>query len=378
MKIINLVLNDFTNDSRVLKTSKTLQKMGHLVQVVAMHNQGLLERENVDGIPVHRIAMRSRAWSKKKIVQVLKLIEFIARFKSCYGKEALVHCNDLNALLVGVICKAFHWKLQLVYDSHEYAINREPNQAKASIQLKYWLEKFLIQFPREVINVSESICNEYTKLYGIRKPHLVLNCPNYIAQTKCDLFREKFGIRQDQTIFLYQGGLSRGRGIELMLETFASLSNDSCVLVCMGYGPLAELIAQLACRNKNIFLHSAVAPEVLLTYTCSADFGILFYEDNCLNHRFCSPNKVFEYMMAGIPLLVSNLFEMRRLVEAEGVGVVAVNNTTAGFRRAIHAALALDYSAVQKNVCAARRKYCWEEQEKALLKIYSVQGHPYE
>lgn len=114
MKIINLVLNDFTNDSRALKTSKTLQNMGHHVQVVAMHNQGLLEQEEVDGIPVHRIALKSRTWTKKRIVQIFKFMEFIARFKFLYGKESVIHCNDLEALLVGVVCKAFHWKLQLL------------------------------------------------------------------------------------------------------------------------------------------------------------------------------------------------------------------------------------------------------------------------
>lgn len=372
MKVINLVLNDFTNDSRVLKTSKTLQKKGTEVLVVAMHNQGLLEQEKVDGIPVHRINLTSRAWSKRKIVQIFKFIEFCIRFKTNYGKTEIIHCNDLNALLVGVICKAFNWKLKLIYDSHEYAINDVPNQSKISIQLKYWLEKFLIQFPIQVINVSDSIANEYVKLYGIFKPHLVLNCPNYIEQTKNDIFRKKFGISQDQTIFLYQGGLSRGRGIELLLETFSTLKDERCVLVCMGYGPLEGMISQYATTYKQIFLHRAVSPQVLLNYTSSADFGISFIEDLCLSYQFCLPNKIFEYMMAGLPLLTSNLFEMHRIVKIEGVGVVAKTNTVDGFREAIQTALALDYAAIQQNVFTARKKYCWEEQEKVLQEVYSA------
>jgi glycosyltransferase involved in cell wall biosynthesis len=372
MKIINLVLNEFTNDSRVLKTSQSLKKIGHHVQVVALHNQGLLESENVYGIQVHRIVLKSKTLSKKKIVQVFKFIEFCIRFKINYGKTEIIHCNDLDALLVGVICKAFNWKTKLIYDSHEYAINDAPNQSKISIRLKYWLEKFLIKFAAQVINVSDSIASEYVKLYSIPKPHLVLNCPNYTEQIKYNIFRETFNIRKNQTIFLYQGGLTHGRGIELLLETFGSLTDDSCVLVCMGYGPLTELIAHHAASNDNIFLHDAVSPKILLNYTSSADFGISFIEDLCLSYRFCLPNKIFEYLMAGIPLLTSNLLEMRRLVEIEGVGVVAESNTIEEFRQAINASLLLNYTDVQKNIFRARRKYCWEEQEKVLQEVYGA------
>src|SRR5690606_35711982 len=122
--------------------------MGHHVEVVALHNEGLLEHEEMDGSPVHRIALTSRGWPKIKIIQLLKYVEFIVRFKARYGKESFLHCNDMSALLVGVICMAFHWKLQLVYDSHEYAINRIPNESKFSIRLKYALEKILLRFPR--------------------------------------------------------------------------------------------------------------------------------------------------------------------------------------------------------------------------------------
>jgi len=109
---------------------------------------------------------------------------------------------------------------------------------------------------------------------------------------------------------------------------------------------------------------------VLLSYTSSADYGILFYEDTCLNHRYCSPNKIFEYLMAGLPVLTSNLYEIRRLVESEGVGIVAQENTVESFREAVIASLKQDYSAIQSNVFNARKIYCWEEQEKVLKAVY--------
>jgi glycosyltransferase involved in cell wall biosynthesis len=212
-----------------------------------------------------------------------------------YRREKIIHCNDLNGLFVGVLSKALNWKQKLIYDSHEFAINDIPNQSYYSIKAKYFLEKILIRFADQVIVVSDSIANEYSRLYNIKKPNLILNCPAYIEQNKNDIFRQNLGIKHDQLIFLYQGGLSGGRGIEILLKAFELRAELDCVLVCMGYGPLEEMVKGYSSRNQNIFYHPAVAQNILLDYTSSADFGILFYEDSCLNHRFCSPNKIFEY-----------------------------------------------------------------------------------
>ena len=219
-----------------------------------------------------------------------------------YRNVDVLHCNDLSALFVGVCAKIIRPELNLVYDSHELAINDVPYQSARSIRLNKVLEGLLIKFACSVINVSNSIAKEYSRLYNIPKPYLVLNCPPYHEQTKHNLFREKLGIRSDQFIFLYQGGLSTGRGIELLLEAFTDLDIDKNVLVCMGYGPLESLIKEKAREQNTVYFHPAVSPDVLLNFTSSAGYGILFYEDTCLNHRYCSPNKIFEYLMAGLPI----------------------------------------------------------------------------
>jgi glycosyltransferase involved in cell wall biosynthesis len=234
---------------------------------------------------------------------------------------------------------------------------------------KKWLEKKLIGYADSVITVSHSIASEYSALYGIPKPHVMLNCPTYVEQKKTNLFREKLGIRDDQTIFLYQGGLVEGRGIDLMLEAFSDLESDHNVLVCMGYGSLEGVVRAKSICQPTVFFHPAVDPDVLLSYTSSADYGIAFIEDCSLSDRYCLPNKLFEYLMAGLPVLTSNLPEMRRLVESEGVGVVAECNSVTGFKRALIKCQAQNYFELQLQVFAARSKYCWELQEKVLREI---------
>ena len=138
----------------------------------------------------------------------------------------------------------------------------------------------------------------------------------------------------------------------------------------MGYGPLEGLIKESSKEYENIYFHPAVPPDELLDFTSSADFGILFYENNCLNHYYCSPNKMFEYLMAGIPVLVSNLYEMKNLVEQYQIGIVATSNSVKGFTKSIEESLNQDYLRIVENVEKSRKLFCWEEQEKVLLDVY--------
>ena len=138
----------------------------------------------------------------------------------------------------------------------------------------------------------------------------------------------------------------------------------------MGYGELEGLVKEYANKYENIYFHPAVSPDILLDYTSSADFGILFYENNCLNHYYCSPNKMFEYLMAEIPVIVSNLYEMRKIVKENKIGVVAKENTPQGLKEAIENAIKLDFKELKENIQKVKAIYNWQEQEKVLLKVY--------
>ena len=369
-KVTSIVLNNFKNDSRVLKENISLQKAGYEVQVVALHEEPLAEFEEVQNIPVHRVKLKTRGWSKQKLIQLIKYFEFIYKVVKQYKKSDIIHCNDLNSLPIGVIIKKFFNKdVKIVYDAHEY--ETELNGLKG-IQKKLvkWLERKLIKYADKVITVSDAIADEYVKLYDIKKPALVLNTPSYKEIEKKNIFRETLGIKETQTIFLYQGGLSKGRGIEILLEAFKTIDNENAVIVFMGYGPLENLIKETSKEYKNIYFHKAVSPDVLLDYTSSADFGFLFYENTCLNHYYCSPNKMFEYLMAEIPVIVSNLYEMKRLVEFNKIGTVAKENSPEGLKEAIEEAVKLDKEVLKTNIQKLKTIYNWEEQEKVLLEIY--------
>lgn len=369
IKIASVVLNNFTNDSRVLKEGISLQNEGYDITIVALHKEGLEEFEKVESIPVHRVKLKTMNWSKNTVGSLAKYIEWSYHVIKKYRKYDVMHCHDLNALHLGVISKLFNRNLKVIYDAHEY--ETEVNYLVGFKQkLARVTERFLIKYADAVITVSDAIADEYVRLYNIPKPYLVLNTPPFKEVEKKDIFRETFSIDKVQTIFLYQGNLSRGRGVEVVLETFKCLDNKNSVIVFMGYGELKNLILEYQKEHDNIYFHEAVNPNILLNYTSSADFGISMIEDICLSYRYCLPNKMFEYIMAGVPVIVSNLPEMKKLVEKYGVGVVAKENSQEALSEAIILASSLDKGHVQKRLNSVKSIYNWEEQERVLISLY--------
>lgn len=374
ISVVSIVLNNFTNDSRVLKEAKTLQKNKYNVTVVALHDNSLKEFEIIDGFNVHRIKIVSRSWFKLTAVQFIKYAEFIFRTVKKYKGNDVFHCHDLNALPIGVIIKVFfNRKAQVIYDAHEYETetNGLNGLRKKSIQI---LERLIIKHADAVITVSDSIASEYVRLYNIPKPSLVLNTPPYKkTKDRKDIFRKTLNISQDKTIILFQGALSRGRGIKILLDAFEKVSSkDKVVIVFMGYGELEALIQRKSKIYDCVFFHEAVEPHVLFDYTSSADIGIngLVTADNCLSYYYSLPNKLFEYMMANLPIIVSDAYEMKKIVIAHDLGGVLSENTSSGLKEVIAKIAGMDKEKLQKNIQKAKKIYCWEEQERVLLKVY--------
>lgn len=367
-----VVLNNFKNDSRVLKEAISLKSNGYQVMVLAMFDNGQLMEEIIKEVRICRIPLKTRSWSKSKPVQLLKYFEFLFKAYLKAKKFDIVHCNDLNALPVGVICKILKNR-KVVYDAHEFEINRFPNQSKSSKKVHYWLEKIMIGFADKVITVSQSIADEYSKIYNIPAPELILNCPHFVdVNNKDDKFRNELGISSNSKILLYQGALSKGRGVEFLLDTFSRIKCSNFVLVFMGYGVLEEKIKKEAMISDRIFFKSAVQPDQVLQYTASADFGISFIEDVSLSYRYSLPNKIFEYIMVGIPVIVSDLPEMARIVQQYRVGIVVDTKSENGFFDSlIQEIKSLDMEKLQTNLENARKVFNWENQEKKLISLYS-------
>jgi glycosyltransferase involved in cell wall biosynthesis len=369
---LHISLTNLKNESRVLKETNSLiqHNIFKKIYIVGLWEEGLQHTQKIDtNRIINRINLKSRNLPKNIFFQSFKYIEFLFVLFFKYKNFQVVNIHSLGLLPIGVLFKLLH-KTKLIYDAHEYETEIQGIKGSRK-KLAKFLEKKLIRYCDRIIVVSESIADEYKKLYpDLERPFIVLNTPPYKDIKKKDIFRETFNIPKDKTIFLYQGGLSSGRGIEILLDTFKLIDDNKSVIVFMGYGELEEQIIKVSNEENNIYFHKAVTPDILLDYTSSADFGISTIEDSCLSYRYCLPNKMFEYLMADLPVIVSNLYEMKRLVENNNIGVVAKENTPQGLKQAIGEAIKLDKDELNKNIQKVKQVYNWEEQEKVLLKAY--------
>jgi glycosyltransferase involved in cell wall biosynthesis len=371
-KVISIVLNNFVNDARVLKEAVTLLSAGYEVTVVCLHDEGLPITEVKSGVNVQRIKLLSRSLPKSNFFWGIKYLEFFFKAFFRFFRGDVIHCHDLNTLSVGYFIKFFRRKrVRLIYDAHEFETEQHENPGKVMYKLTVWLERILIKPCDAVITVSKPIAEAYAKRYQIPEPELILNCPPYQQIDPRNHFRNLFNINEETKILLYQGGLSTERGIENLLEAFHQMNDPGLALVVMGYGPLEGLVTEYSQKNNRIFLHPAVGQDVLASYTSSADFGLLFYENTCLNNYYCMPNKLFEYLMAGVPVVVSPLFELRRLVETYTLGVVSEDSSVEAIHDAMLDVLDFDLHTFKQRVEEFNIHYNWEQQARKLTALYA-------
>ncbi|MFW3344170.1 glycosyltransferase family 4 protein [Aliarcobacter butzleri] len=373
MNNLHISLTEFRNESRVLKETNSILKhnIASKIYIASLHADDL-EEEKIykDNLILNRFKLSSRKLSKNLFVQILKYFEFIYRITLFYRKKdiKMINIHAIALLPFGIFFK-YLFKAKLVYDTHE--LETETNGSKRlRKKLAKFMEKSLIKKCDLIFVVSENIADWYAKEYDIQRPIVVKNAPKLIESKKTNHFRKNLSIKDESIIVLYQGGLSKGRGVDLLLEAFKKRDDDKVVIVFMGYGQLEEEIKNASKEKNNIFFHPAVAPEVVLEYTSSADIGISFIENTCLSYYYCLPNKLFEYSMAGLPVIVSNMKEMRELVEKYNMGIIVQDDKVNSMNNAIDKILQSDIKQMKQNARRCAEENSWEIQEIKMINEY--------
>lgn len=373
MNNVHINMNEFTNASRVLKQVNSLSnnKIFEKITIIALGSEKLKEYEKIsDEIELYRIRLLTRNLPKGLFFQLIKYLEFFIRtllilFKI---KPKVINAHALSVLPFAIFAKYF-LKALVVYDAHELETEQSAGLTLRK-RLSKWLEKKLIHKVDMMLVVSESIADWYVAEYDISRPVVVLNAPKRRGLKTNNHFREQLAIGDEQIILLYQGGLFAERGVQLILDAFKARSDNKIVGVFMGYGELEQDIKNAASERNNIFFFPAVPPQVVLEYTSSADMGIHLIQNTCLNHDYCMPNKLFEYSMAGLPVLVSNMKDMSELVLKNNMGAVISDFSAKGINQAIDEFLNQNLTIMKKNAYNMASENSWEIQEQAMLGAY--------
>ena len=285
---------------------------------------------------------------------------------------AVWHCHDLNTLAVGVRCKRKRPGTRLVYDSHELATERSRMSQRARRRAGRE-ERRGLRHVDEGIWTTRTRAEYIVRRYGIPFPTLIHNVPEMLeVQQGWDL-HERLGIPADRRILLYQGSIQEFRGIEESIEAVTLL--DRCVLVVIGYGyhrPTLEDAVHQRGLDDRVRFFGPIPNDELLYYTASADVGLCVIRGQSLSYRWSMPNKLFEYMMAGIPVVASDFEEMGRVVREEGVGTVCDPDDPQSIAAAVRAII--DDPDAEARFRAATRvaitRYNWDHEEQKLLALY--------
>lgn len=369
---LHIYPSPLTNESRIMKEAESLLGAGVVDEVVVagQWREGLPEEE-VLGRGLRLVRLRTERPSRSGLIGFLLAYltfqwDVIKRFRS--ERWDLVTCHSLSVLGVGAYLKARH-KVPLIYDAHELETEVEGARGMKKLLGKL-LEQLWIPAVDHTVVVSDSIREWYQRRYGMQRISVVRNVPKAkFGPERSRVFRHRFNIPDDVLVFVYQGVLSRGRGVDTILEVFSDLP-ERFHIVFMGRGELDGEISAAAERRPNIHLHEMVPPDELCRYTSSADVGIHLIRNTCLNHYYCAPNKIFEYLLCGIPQIISDFPEMTRVLD-EGRCGWGIEPTAASLRRTI---LSLDRGAVdekRRNVLDARGRWGWHFEERALIEAYT-------
>jgi glycosyltransferase involved in cell wall biosynthesis len=370
MKVISLLVTNFKNDNRVYRMAKTLSQHGFPTTVVAWKKGDVAEKENFNGVEVERVVVSSDKLKRLNIIiGAIQYFEFAFRVISRYRKVEAWHCNDYEAFVIGVFAKMTRPRLKLIYDCHELESHRNGKGAFMRFAIRT-LEKLFIPWAELVITVSPSIQEYYKRKYNLSFAALVRNLPNEMQILHSNTLREKLGLKDDQRVFLYQGMLGKGRGIEVLLDAFESRKTSDAVIVFMGFGALKEQIEAFAARNENIFFVPAVSYAEIPLYTGSADVGVNSVEPTCLSYEYSLPNKLFEYIQSEIPVLTNSLPDCAALVNKFKVGKVIPSWNVDAINEVVNDVLKEDLSKYLTHLKSAKKILNWEVEEQVLISAY--------
>lgn len=362
---VHLYPSNFKNESRIEKQASFLSNKLLLSEVLLIGaGKGQFQ---IDGIEVVLLGRENVGGFFSKLLTFSLYYYEVLRYIK--GRDLqFINVHSLSVFALGYILKLTHGA-KLIYDTHELETETSGSKGlrKKLSKLVEWL---LIGKADHIFVVSDNIADWYRDTYKIARPTVVFNAPPQQFVEKSSYFRDKYGLRDDQIIILYQGALAEVRGVDLLLEVFRRRIDDKVVIVFMGYGTLEKKIQDASKSYNTIFFHEAVSPALLLHYTASADSGIHVIKNTCLNHNYCMPNKLFQYAMAGLPVIVSNMKEMRDFVLANKIGVVVEEDTVDSVDKAIEKLLVMDLAALKENAIMAAFENSWEHQEQKMRVVY--------
>ena len=365
-RVIVSVINDLVTDQRVNKSCLTLQKMGYEVLLV-----GRKQRKSSP--------MDERTYGTKRMRLLFeKGPLFYAEYNTrlflflLFHKAHLLLSNDLDTSLPNYFISKLKG-IKMIYDSHEYFTETPELVGRPRVQ-RVWkrIEGFVVPRLKEMITVCDSIAELFEQKYKV-KCHVVRNIPPKAAlPPRGD--KKALGLPEDKHLLVLQdSGINIQRGAEELVESMQYL--DDCFLMIIGGGDvlptLKQMVVEQHTEDRVRFMPRMPYAE-MMAYTQLAELGFVLDKDTNLNYRFCLPNKLFDFIQAGVPIVASNLVEVGKIVKQYNIGLFIPDHDPKSIAATIRQGLDDAESRVQwqQGLAQAAQDLCWENEQQTLTEIY--------
>jgi len=378
MKICMLVANSVVYDGRTKKQVSSLARHGHSVEIIGIHDPGLPYAEvGTPGILMRRISVWSRRLPKSRFLFPLKFAEYALRLliRAVESKADAYQCSAMELLLIGWIVSGLN-RARLVYDCREIVTEAMVYQWLPR-QVRHMMRVYEQAFARRayaVLNVDPQRADILADWFNLQDQVIVGNYPELRPASRNGTIRRRANIGDDTPIILYQGILRMDRGISEVMQALRLVRQAH--FVAMGYGPDRERFSReaesLGISHRVSFL-DPVDPSELLEYAAGADIGVITLHNTCVNNYYAAPGKLYDYLMAGLPVIVSDFPGLKAVVEQGRCGAAVDPRDPQAIASAIETIIS-DKGTWTRMSQGARRlaetQYNWSVAEQGLLRVY--------
>ncbi len=383
-------------DARIQREAKSLRDAGYDVTIIYVEDkQSLSNIPNIErvwnsyqremhNIHTKQVFLRSREWKwlPKYICKFLQAVELLLKFSwmVTIHRAEVYHGHDLTPGIFCILGKLLH-RAKIVYDAHELEL-----QAKNpfGLALQRFYEKFLIRCSDAVITVNEPIATIMNSQYK-RRIDIIANRTEYIPVDclRVKLLRHTIDLPIQTKIIMYVGYVTPNtRGIEQVFKALSLLSEDIIFLI-MGVGRLESFknytmgkIKQLNINPQRVQFIGPFPPDQVVHYLSGADISVALYQSNLSqNNQLNAPNKIFQSIMAQVPVLASNNETFPQFIHNNGVGsigeLVDENNPREIADKVVQMLQTECQMQYRKHTEILARKYSWQSEAQKLINLYA-------